>query len=179
VARSSLKEQYHEIVCELRPFVSSLGLNNMPRISFKLVKPRIKNIWRFKQGASRCKMAGAGFPCFAKLRTPTPRFATIKITTWQSALDRAADCQPPPSGVIRALRAVQAFGIPLSNSVLRLLQSAARQFSLWQSAWKTPRYANTDMNLSAEFSKRGNSSSRHFTLRGPLFELSYIFDARL
>jgi hypothetical protein len=35
------------------------------------------------------------------------------------------------------------------------------------------------MNLSAEFSNRVESSPRHFTSRGPLFELSYIFDARL
>jgi hypothetical protein len=102
----SLKVQCHEIVCQLRPLVSSLGLNNMPRISFKLVKSRIKNIRHFKQGASRCKMAGAGFPCFAKLRAPTPRFATIRITAWQSALNHTADCQPPPSGLIRTLRAV-------------------------------------------------------------------------
>jgi hypothetical protein len=78
----------------------SLGLNNTPRISFKLGKSRFKNIRRFKQGASRCKMACAGFPCFAKLRALTPRIATIRIYTWQLALDRAADCQPPPSGLI-------------------------------------------------------------------------------
>jgi hypothetical protein len=72
----------------------SLGLNSTPHISFKLVKSRIKNIRRFKQGASRCKMACAGFQCFAKLRALTPRIATIRITAWQSALDRAADCQP-------------------------------------------------------------------------------------
>jgi hypothetical protein len=44
-------------------------------------------------------MAGAGFQCFAKLGALTPRIATIRITAWQSALDRAADCQPPPSGL--------------------------------------------------------------------------------
>jgi hypothetical protein len=119
----------------------------MPRISLKLVKSRIKNIRRFKQGASRCKLAGAGFYCFAKLRALMPRFATIRITAWQSALNRAADCQPPLSGLIRTLRAVQAFGIPLSNSDSWLWQSAARQFSLWQSAWKTPRSANTGLKL--------------------------------
>jgi hypothetical protein len=31
-------------------------------------------------------------------------------------------------------------------------------------------------NLSADFSKSVESSSRHFTSRGPLFEASYIFD---
>jgi hypothetical protein len=90
----------------------SLGLNNTLRFSFKLVKSRITNIRRFKQGASRCKMAGAGFQCIAKLSALTPRFATIRKTAWQSALDRAADCQPPPLGLIRTLRAVQACGNP-------------------------------------------------------------------
>jgi hypothetical protein len=31
-------------------------------------------------------------------------------------------------------------------------------------------------NLSADFSKSVESSSRHFSSRGPLFEASYIFD---
>jgi hypothetical protein len=34
-------------------------------------------------------------------------------------------------------------------------------------------------NLSAEFSKRVKSSPSHFTSRGPLFELAYIFEERL
>jgi hypothetical protein len=37
-----LKRQYHEMVCQLRPLVYSLGLNIAPRISFKLVKLRFK-----------------------------------------------------------------------------------------------------------------------------------------
>jgi hypothetical protein len=35
------------------------------------------------------------------------------------------------------------------------------------------------MDLSVEFSKRVKSSPRHFTSRDPLFERSYIFEARL
>jgi hypothetical protein len=58
----------------------SLGLNNTPRISFKLVKSCIKNIRRFKQGDSRCKMVGAGFQCIANLRALTPRIAIIRIS---------------------------------------------------------------------------------------------------
>jgi hypothetical protein len=34
-------------------------------------------------------------------------------------------------------------------------------------------------NLSADFCKTVESSPRHFTSRGPLFEASYIFDGRL
>jgi hypothetical protein len=42
----------------------------MPRINFKLVKPRIKNKRCFKQGAFQCKMAGSGFHVIAKLTGP-------------------------------------------------------------------------------------------------------------
>jgi hypothetical protein len=63
-----LKGQCHEMVFQLRPLVYSLGRNNTPRISFKLVKSRIENILLSKQGASRCKMEGTGFYCFAILR---------------------------------------------------------------------------------------------------------------
>jgi hypothetical protein len=66
----ALKGQCHEIVCELRPLVYSLGPNNMPHISFKPIKSRIKNIRRLKQGVSRCKMEGTGFHSFAKIRAP-------------------------------------------------------------------------------------------------------------
>jgi hypothetical protein len=92
-------------------------------------------------------MAGAGFHSIAKLRALTPWFATIRITAWQSALICTADCQTPLSGLIRTLRAFQAFGIPLSNSDSWLWQSAVQQFSLWQSAWKTPRSANIGLKI--------------------------------
>jgi hypothetical protein len=134
-------------VCQLRPLTYNLGPNNTPRISFKLVKSRIKNIRRFKQGASRCKMAGAGFQCIAKLRALTPQIATIRITAWQSALDRAADCQPPPSGLIRTLRTVQTCGNPLSNVDFGPWQSAVWPFLLWQSADFTPRSAMAGLRI--------------------------------
>jgi hypothetical protein len=134
-------------VCQLRPLVFSLGLNNTPRISFKLVKSLFKNIWQFKQGASRCKMAGAGFHSIANLRALIPRTATTILCPWQSAIQCSADCQSPLSGLVRTLRAFQAFGIPLSNSDSWLWQSAVWQFSLWQSAWKTPRSANTGLKI--------------------------------
>jgi hypothetical protein len=56
------------MVCQLRPLLYSLGLNIAPRTCFMLEKSRVKNIRRFKLGASRCKMAGTGFHCFAKIR---------------------------------------------------------------------------------------------------------------
>jgi hypothetical protein len=135
------------MVCQLRPQMYSLGLKNMPRISFKLVKSRIKNIQPFKQGASRCKMAGAGFQCIAKLLALTPWIATTRITAWQSALNHTADCQLPHWGLIWTLRTVQTCGNPLSNVDSCHWQSAVRPFSLWQSAKYTPRSANTGLNI--------------------------------
>jgi hypothetical protein len=140
------------MVCQLRPQMYSLGLNNTPRISFKL-----KNIRPFKQGASWCKMAGAGFQCIAKLRALTPRIATIRITAWQWALNHTADCQLLLWGLIWTLRTVQTCGNPLSNVDSCLWHSAVRPFSLWQSAeirhfhcGKTPRSANTGLNIWAQ-----------------------------
>jgi hypothetical protein len=46
----------------------SLSLTIAPRIRFTLVKSRVKNIRRFNQAVSQCKMAGAGFYSIAKLR---------------------------------------------------------------------------------------------------------------
>jgi hypothetical protein len=121
-------------------------------------------------------MAGAGFHSIANFRALTPQFATIRIT----ALNCTADSQPLLSGLIRTLRAFQAsfhsalkFG-PLTKAIrgtamfsvaIRLENTAICQYSV--------------TNLSAEFSNRVKSSPRHFTSRGPLFELSYIFDERL
>jgi hypothetical protein len=76
--------------------VYSLGPNNAPCIYFILVKSRIKNIPRFKQGVSRCKMAGAGFHYFAKPRTEICK--TVKADGGMHYADcqfenrRAADC---------------------------------------------------------------------------------------
>jgi hypothetical protein len=46
----------------------SFGLKIVPHIRFTLVKSRVKNIRCFKQAVPQCKMAGAGFHSFAKLR---------------------------------------------------------------------------------------------------------------
>ena len=56
------------MVCQLRPLVYSLGLNNPPRICLTPRKSRVKILWRNKQGNCRCKMAGAGIQSFAKFR---------------------------------------------------------------------------------------------------------------
>jgi hypothetical protein len=46
------------MVCQLRPFVYSLGLkNNPPHIFLTPRKSRINNLWRNKQGFCRCKRA--------------------------------------------------------------------------------------------------------------------------
>jgi hypothetical protein len=43
-------------------------------------------------------MAGAGIRSFAKFLGQMPRIATTGITSWQTALKRAADCQVRRSG---------------------------------------------------------------------------------
>jgi hypothetical protein len=110
-----------------------------------------------------------------------PRFATTITTPWQTALKCTADCQPPA------------------------LRPDTKDCGWWQSArkFKTPDFGyqqygyfhcgnlrsthdlrsaicqNRDENLSAEFSKRGKSSPRHFMPRDCLFEASYIFNRQL
>jgi hypothetical protein len=82
----------------------SLGLNNLPRIDFALVKSRIEKIRRLEQGDCRSRMAVTGFhyfvanraqmwyryrepwhtgtavfrPQIAKRKIIVPRFATLK-----------------------------------------------------------------------------------------------------
>jgi hypothetical protein len=71
----------------------------MPRISFKLVKSRIKNIRRFKQGASRCKMEGDGFHYFAKIRAQIHNTVLADHGVFQADCHRencrTADCYSP------------------------------------------------------------------------------------
>jgi hypothetical protein len=86
------------MVCQLRPLMYSLGLNNPPRICLTPRKSRVKNLWRNKQGNCQCKMAGAGIRSFAKFRGQIPQIATTGITSWQTALNWTADCQVPRSG---------------------------------------------------------------------------------
>jgi hypothetical protein len=81
------------MVCQLRPLVYSLGLNNPPRICLTPRKSRGKNLWCNKQGNCRCKMAGAGIRSFAKFHGQMPRIATTGITSWQTALKHTAECQ--------------------------------------------------------------------------------------
>jgi hypothetical protein len=86
------------MVCQLRPLMYSLGLNNPPCICLTPRRSRIKNLWRNKQGNCRCKMAGAGIRSFAKFYGQMPRIATTGITSWQTALKWTVDCQVPRSG---------------------------------------------------------------------------------
>jgi hypothetical protein len=78
-----------------------LGLNIAPRIRFTLVKSRVKNIQRFKQAVSRCKMAGAGFHSIAKLRTQifNPGLADrgVYFADCHNQNGSTADCQSQES----------------------------------------------------------------------------------
>jgi hypothetical protein len=151
----------------------------MPRryqfYTFKVARQSLMTL-PYKQGDSRSKMAGAGFHSIAISRALTPRFATIRITAWQSALNCNADCQPP------ALRpnTNPAGGSGLWHSALKFgpLTIAIRGTAIFSVAIRLENTALCQYNvtnLSAEFSNRVKSSPRHFTWRGPLFELSYIF----
>jgi hypothetical protein len=131
------------MVCQLRPLTYSLGLKIAPRIHFTLVKLCVKNIWRFKQAVSRCKIAGAGFHSIAKLRAQifnpglaacTLRIATMKMALLRiakaSSLNLRAECQRPESlaGFVLGLRA--GVGNPQYNWEL----IAKQLFLFWQTA---------------------------------------------
>jgi hypothetical protein len=169
------------MVCQLRPFVNSLGLNNPPNFCLTPRKLSVKNWWRNKQGNCRCKMAGTGIRSFAKLRSQMPRIATTGITLWKTALKWTADGQTPRSGCQEYMRSSQACGNLLSNWYFCLWQSAVRLLYSWQfRVYQTPGIATIrGTHLNAELSKRLNASSCQFTSRVPLFEVSYLFAVRL
>jgi hypothetical protein len=68
----------------------SLGLNNAPRISFTLIKSRVKNMPRFKQPVSRCKMAGTRFHSIAKFRA---QIFNPVLAVRSNENGHTADCQ--------------------------------------------------------------------------------------
>jgi hypothetical protein len=99
--KERLKVQCHKMLCQLRPLTYSLGLDIALRISFTLEKSRVKNIRRFKQGASRCKMAGARFHSFAKLRAqifnPAMAYRGVLSADCHNKNGRTADCKSSKS----------------------------------------------------------------------------------
>jgi hypothetical protein len=117
------------MVCQLRPLVYSLGLNNPPRICLTPRKSRVKNLWCNKQGICRCKMAGAGIESFAIV----PRSNATDYHNRNNFLANRSqvDCG---SSALRLPRSSQACGNPLSNSYFCMWQSARRFFYSWQSA---------------------------------------------
>jgi hypothetical protein len=150
------------MVCQLRPLVYSLGLNNPPRICLTPRKSRVKNVCRIKQGNCRCKMAGSGIRSFAKFCGQMPRIATSGITSWQ------VDC-----------------GLP--RSALRLPGIHAVRPGLWQSALKFRLLTVAIRGLNAvdchnprhTFERGTEFQPPPFYIESPLFEASYLFAARL
>jgi hypothetical protein len=94
------------MVCQLRPLVYSLVINNLPRSCLTPRKLQVKNLWRNKQGNCRCKMAGAGIRSFAQFRGQMPQIATSGITSWPTALKWNADCQVLRSGCHSQVKSV-------------------------------------------------------------------------
>jgi hypothetical protein len=87
------------------------------------------------------------------LRTAAVLLKTAELSgPWHSA--------PKLSCLTLAIRGTAIFSV-----AIRLENTAICQYSV--------------TNLSTDFSKTVEYSTRHFTSRGPLFEVSYIFDARL
>jgi hypothetical protein len=122
------------MVCQLRPYIYSLGLNNPPRI------------------------------------------ATTGITSSQTALKWTADCQVPNSGCRGQVKPV-AIRSQIQTSICGNPRDG--YYILGNPSSKRRGLAQSGTHLSAELGKRMNSSSRHFTSRVPLFEVSYLFAARL
>jgi hypothetical protein len=154
------------MVCQLRPLVYSLGQNNPPRICLTPRKSRVKMYNVSKRGTCRCKMAGAGIRSFAKFRGQMPRIAKTGITSWQTALKWTVDCHAPRSGCQEYMRS----GMWQSALKLRPLTVAIRASVILFLAIRGLNATICGTHLSAEHSKRLNSSSRHFTSRVPLFE---------
>jgi hypothetical protein len=124
-------------------------------------------------------MAGAGFhsiasPCALILRTDT----TI-LSPWQSAFQCSLDYQPPLSGLMNPAGGSGLWHSALKFGPLTIAILSKAIFSLAIRLENTAICQYSLTNLSAEFSNRVESSPSHFTSRGPLFELSYIFDVRL
>jgi hypothetical protein len=153
------------MVCQLKPFVHSLGLNNPPCICLAPRKSRVKNVLCNKQGNCRCKMA---------------------VLEFAHLLSSEVKCRGLP---LQENRSQVDCGLP--SSTLRLPGIHAVRSRLWQSALKlillSVAIRSTvilfvtihGVHLSAELSKTLNSISCHFTSRFPLFEASYLFAARL
>jgi hypothetical protein len=112
------------MVCQLRPLVYSLGLNNPPRICLTPRKSRVKNLWHNKQGNCRCKMAGAKILSFAKFRGQMPRIATTGIASWQTALKWTAGCQVPRSGCCGQVKPVTIRTMVILFLAIRVLYAA-------------------------------------------------------
>jgi hypothetical protein len=77
------------MVCQLRPLVWSLGLNNPPRTGMYLAPGEscVKNLWHNKQETFRCKMPGTGTQSFAELHRQIVRGMPTTTLQW------TAECQ--------------------------------------------------------------------------------------
>jgi hypothetical protein len=133
----------------------SLSLNNLPHIGFTLFRVAHQKNMTQQTGelSMYCNMAGTGIHTLAKRRAQILLFDRTRITSWQTALKRTADCQASRSGSKESMRRHLKF---------RPLYVAIRS-----------------THLSAMLSKWAKSSSHNFTSRVPLFEMSLLFDGRL
>jgi hypothetical protein len=156
--------------------VYSLCLMKAPRISFKLVKSRSKNIWQFKQGASRCKMAGARFHYIAKLRAQIRNDVLADCGVFQGDGHRencrTADCYSQRSEFESRM--------PKAWTFRRV--HIRPESGHWQSAAHMKADCQAFITVVANRGNRARElaiSPAIFTSRDLLFETSYLFEARL
>jgi hypothetical protein len=118
-------------------------------------------------------MAGTGFRYVATFHAPNPRFATTRITPWQTALKYTADCQAPLSG--------SSPGLWQSALKFRLLTVAIRDADIFLVAilgdqtadCHSPRYT-----FNAECSKKGKSTAPAILLRESPCSRRHVFVMR-
>jgi hypothetical protein len=162
------------MLCQLRPLVYSLGLNNPLRICLTPRKLYVKNLWHHKQGNLQCKMEFTVIISLAKLCGQMQRFATTGIATWALwiALKCTVDCQARWQSIYAARS-----GLCQSVLKFRLLTVAFRSAVILFVAilgLNTADWHNLQHTLGAELSKWVKSSSRHFTSRVPLFDAQSV-----
>jgi hypothetical protein len=109
------------MVCQLRPLLYSLGLNNPLRMFILHLEE-----------SRASKMYDAGIRSFAKFCGQMSWIATTGMTSWQTALKWTEDCQAPLSGCQEYMRPGQACGNPLSKLDSWLWYSARRLYYSWQ-----------------------------------------------
>jgi hypothetical protein len=157
------------MVCKLRSLVYSLGINNAPRISFTLIKSRVKNLRRFKQPVCRCKMACAWFHSIAKLRAqifnPVLADHGVYSADYHNENDHTADCQSQESEFES--------GLP-QTWTLRMVRIRPQSGS-WQSAVHCKAVCQGDIIVMANRSIRARELAKEWNPTPTIFAIVFSY----